>query len=195
MGILVGKGISMRSLGKGILFGCGAMLALGVVVIGAIVLIAGGMSEGGNGGGEQAEGPGSSQENPVPLGETAEIGNVSWQVNNVDQQSQISDSMETLEGNFIILDITFTNNSDETVQLDSGSLAIVDGEGRVSEGSEDASLILDPNLTLFLNEVNPGVTEEAQIAFDVAPDAQNMVLRANDAGLVSENYTYINLGI
>lgn len=171
------------------------MLALGVVVIGAIVLIAGGMSEGGNGGGEQAEGPGSSQENPVPLGETAEIGNVSWQVNNVDQQSQISDSMETLEGNFIILDITFTNNSDETVQLDSGSLAIVDGEGRVSEGSEDASLILDPNLTLFLNEVNPGVTEEAQIAFDVAPDAQNMVLRANDAGLVSENYTYINLGI
>jgi hypothetical protein len=182
----------MRSLGKGVLFGCGAILALGLVVGVIVAVISAGMS---GEGGEEASGPGSSQENAVPLGETAEIGNVSWQVTNVEQTSQISSALETLEGNFVILDITFTNNSDETVQLDSGSLAIVDGQGRVSEGSEDASLTLDPDLTLFLNEVNPGVTEEARVAFDVAPDAQNMVLRANDAAPLSENYTYIDLGI
>lgn len=164
----------------------------GIVVV---ALIGIGLSGDGSGGGEEPSGPGSSQDNAVPLGETAEIGNVSWQVTDVEQTNQISDSIETLEGNFVIADVVFTNNSDETVQLDSGSLAIVDGEGRVSEGSEDASFILDPELDLFLNEVNPGVTEEAQVAFDVAPDAQDMVLRANDAGLVSENYVYIELGI
>ncbi len=40
----------MRNLGRGVLFGCGAMLALGIVIVVIIAVISAAMSEGGGGG-------------------------------------------------------------------------------------------------------------------------------------------------
>lgn len=180
----------MRSLGKGILFGCGTLLALGIVVgvIIAVILSAGG-------GEEEASGPGTSRQNPIPVGETAEIGGVSWTVTDARTTTELSSEFETLEGNFVVVDVSFMNNSDEVATLDSGSLAIVDSEGNTNEASTDASLIVDPDMDTFLSEVNPGVTQDATVAFEVAPNAEGLVLRANDAQPLSENYVFMGLGL
>jgi hypothetical protein len=128
------------------------------------------------------------------VGETAEIGDVSWQVNNVSQTDTVGDEFDSMSGNFVVVDFAFTNNSDEAVTLDSGSLRILDDQGRESEASIDASLYIPLEKDVFLEEVNPGVTEEGRVIYDVAPDAAGMVLQANDTGMFSENYTYLGLG-
>lgn len=152
-----------------------------------------GGSGSGSGSSREASAPGSGQEDPVAMGEIAEIGDVSWQVTSVSQTDTVGDEFDSMSGNFVVVDFAFTNNSNETKTLDSGSLRIVDDQGRENEANIDASMYIPLELDVFLEEVNPGVTEEGRVIYDVAPDAAGMVLQANDAGMFSENYTYLAL--
>jgi hypothetical protein len=68
-------------------------------------------------------------------------------------------------------------------------------QGRTHETDPDASMYVNPNKDLFLNQVNPGVTKEGRAIFDVAPDAKGLILRAGDTEVFSDKNAYINLGI
>lgn len=131
----------------------------------------------------------------MPVGETVETGDVAWTVNNVSRSTELRSLGQRKQSNFIIVDLTFINNGDEPVTLDSASLAILDNQNRTHETDPDASLYVNPNRDLFLNQVNPGVTKEGRAIFDVAPDAEGLILRAGDADIWSEQNAYINLGV
>ena len=153
---------------------------------------------GGGGGGGLTTGPSeyeTAKKQAVPVGETVEAGEVAWTVNNVTQATELKSLGQRKQGNFVIVDITFINNSKEPATLDSSSLAILDDQGRTHETDPDASFYVSPNKDLFLNQVNPGVTKQGRAIFDVAPDAKGMILRAGDTNIMTDENAYINLGI
>jgi hypothetical protein len=159
----------------------------------ALVGGGGGSGESGGGGGELSYD--EAKKRAVPIGETAEVGEVAWTVNNVEQATELRSLGQRKQGNFVIVDLTFINNGKDPVTLDSASLAILDDQGRTNETDPDASFYVNPNRDLFLNQVNPGVTKEGTAIFDVAPDAKGLILRAGDTNPFGGEDAYINLGI
>jgi Domain of unknown function (DUF4352) len=102
--------------------------------------------------------------------------------------------MEPKQGNFIIVDFLFTNNGDEAVTLDSASLSLLDADGRTSEPDTDTFGYIPPDKDVFLNQVNPGVTDDGQVIFTVAPGAAGFTLEVGDAAFFSDENARIDLG-
>jgi len=171
------------------------LLLLFVGFAGCLAALSGGGGGGGTGGGDGEVSYDEARQQAVPIGETVETGDVAWTVNNVTQATELSSLGQKKQGNFIIVDLTFINNGKEPVTLDSSSLAILDDQGRTHETDTDASMYVNPNKDLFLNQVNPGVTKEGRAIFDVAPDAKGLILRAGDTEMFSDKNAYINLGM
>jgi hypothetical protein len=95
------------------------------------------------GGGEEAspeDDYASAKNKAVAVGETVETGSVAWTVNGVQQSAELKALGESKQGNFVIIDLTFINNGKEAATLDSGSLAILDDQGRKHEVDTDNSL-------------------------------------------------------
>ena len=151
----------------------------------------------GGGGGEQSpqEKYATAKEKAAPIGDTVTAGDVAWTVRSVQESTELKSLGQRKRGNFIVVDVIFKNNSDEAVTLDSTSLVILDDKGRESETDPDASMYVPTNQDLFLNQVNPGVTKQGRAIFDVAPDAQGLILRVGDTNPFGGEDAYVDLGI
>jgi hypothetical protein len=148
---------------------------------------------------EQQEAAPEPEPEPEPptaaIGETVEVGSVAWQVTGATQATQLtSDFMEPKQGNFVIVDFLFTNNGDEATTLDPISLSLLDGEGRTSDPDTDTFGYIPPDKDVFLNQVNPGVTDDGQVIFTVAPGAADFTLEVGDAALFSDESARVDLG-
>ncbi|MBA2693251.1 MAG: DUF4352 domain-containing protein, partial [Rubrobacter sp.] len=106
---------------------------------------------------------------------------------------QFGEFGENQQGNFVIIDFTFTNNSAEALTLDTVSMALVDGEGRRSEADPAAFEYIDPSRMIFLEQVNPGVSREGTAIFTVAPDAADFTLELGDAAFFSDETGFVEL--
>ena len=165
-----------------------------------IVVAAGGclavLSSGGSGGSDNSGKP-SYQEissKAKPVGTAVAAGKVVWEVTNVQRTTELKAFGERKTGNFVIVDLTFKNESNDPVTLDSSSLAILDAKGRTAETEPDASMYVPTNKDLFLNQVNPGVLKQGRAIFDIAPDAKGLILRAGDTSILGDQNAYIKLG-
>jgi hypothetical protein len=117
-------------------------------------------------------------------------------VTNARQATELTgEFVEPKQGNFVIVDFDFTNNGDEPVTLDSASLALLDGEGRKFEADPDTFGYIDPSKDIFLNQVNPGVTQQGEVIYTVAPDASGFVLSAGDTQMFGGENVFVDLGI
>lgn len=139
------------------------------------------------------------QEQTVAIGEPLAVGEVAWLVTSAVTANQISQEEfgefgETKQGNFVIVDFEFTNNSNESMTLDSVSLTLIDSQGRESEPDTDSFGYVPQDLDPFLKQVNPGVTEQGRVIFTVAPDASGFQLRLGDAAFFGTEEGYVNLG-
>ena len=94
----------------------------------------------------------------------------------------------------VIVDFLFTNNGDEAVTLDPVSLVLLDAERRKSEPDTDTFGYIPPEQDVFLNQVNPGVTDEGRVIFTVAPDASGFTLRLGDAAIFGGETGLVELG-
>jgi hypothetical protein len=155
---------------------------------------------GGGGGGEGGGGDGElsyeeASERAVPIGRPVNAGNLTWTVTSVQEATELKTFGERKTGNFVIVDLTVKNNGDEAITVDSESLALLDQQGRTHETDPDASLYVPSRLDLFLQQVNPGVTQEARVIFNIAPDARGLILRAGDAEPFTDENGYVSLGI
>lgn len=175
--------------------GCGGLLVLLLIGFAGCAALLG--SAGGGGGGEGApeDNYASKKEAAVPLGETVEVGNVSWTINSVQESTELRALGEKKQGNFVTVELTFINNGDEAVTLDSASLAIIDDQNRTFDTDTDASLYVPTNRDLFLNQVNPGVTFQGTTIFNIAPDAKGLILQAGDTEMFSDENAYVDLGM
>ena len=168
------------------------LLLLFVGFAGCLAAIGGG--GGGEGGG--SDGDLSRQEiksRAVPVGDPVEAGDLTWTIVGTAQQTERNDLGERRTGNFIVVDLTVRNNGEEAVTVDTQSLAILDDQGLTHEADTDA--YVPSRLDLFLQQINPGVTQQARVVFNIAPDASGLILRLGDGDPFTEENGYVNLGI
>ena len=180
-----------------ILVGAGGCLMLILLSFlgfaGCLALIAGSGGGGSGGGGSGADSYAEAKKKAVPIGQTATAGDVAWTVHDAWQATELSSYSQKKRGNFIIVQLTFKNNGKEAVTLDSASLEILDDKGRTHETDTDASMYVPTNQDLFLNQVNPGVSQEGRAIFDVAPDARGLILRCGDTNPFIGKNAYVDL--
>jgi hypothetical protein len=132
-------------------------------------------------------------------GDSITVGDASWVVTNVERASSLSDTFgvrPAREGNFVIVDFAFTNNGNESKTLHQQALEVVDSSGRRSEPDTDSLLYIPNELNIFLEQVNPGVTDNGRVIFSLAPDASGLKLALKDTNLFksSKNQAEVDLG-
>ena len=190
--------------------GRGMKIALGIgggclVLILLLLLVAGGCAAliAGSGGGKDSKSGSSKGKQPaVAIGQPVTVGDVTWTVTNARQADQLRQegapkgAGKTEQGNFVIVDFDFTNNGNEPANLSTASLALLDSEGRESEPDSDKFLYIPRDRNVFvLDRINPGVTQQGQVIFTVAPGASGFTLQLGDGRALSNDTGQVNLGI
>jgi Domain of unknown function (DUF4352) len=167
------------------------LLLVFVGFVGCIAALGGG----GGGGGDGEVGYEEAREQAVAIAQPVDAGDLTWTVTSVQEATELKTFGERKTGNFVIVDLGVKNNADEAITVDSESLALLDQQERTHQTDPDASLYVPTRLDLFLQQVNPGVTQQARVIFSIAPDARGLILRAGDGDPFTEENGYVNLGI
>lgn len=147
----------------------------------------------------QAEKKPRPEPKPEPkfsVGETAQVGNVEWKVNEAFLTDQLKSTFGTQKrGNFVVIDFTFTNNRPEEVTLDPElHMVLKDSQGREFGSDIDAWEFVPTDLNLFLEPVNPGLSTDGRVVYEVAPDAAGFTLTLDDVELMEDKSAVFDLG-
>ncbi len=130
------------------------------------------------------------------IGEPLWVGDVTWVVEDAKMVTELTSSYEKpLRGTFVMVNFTFTNEGKEAATLDTASLALIDSEGRKSEADPDKFGYIPDDRNIFLENVNPGVTDKGQAIFTVAPESTGFKLELGDADLLTDDHGTVSLGI
>jgi hypothetical protein len=139
---------------------------------------------------------GHTEELAVPIGEPVTVGDAQWTVTDTEQLDELVSRLGSEEGNFIVTDVTFVNNSNQDVALGAPYLTLLDSEGREFEVDLESTFThVEGSRNLFVTQIEPGATMEGLVIFSVDPDAAGFELRVGDAtDFVSDKQGYIDLG-
>jgi len=148
--------------------------------------------------GEQANQQGQ-QPAPTPkytVGQTATVGNVEWTVTDAYLTNQLRSGFGTQKrGRFVVVDFTFTNNRPEEVTLDPElHMILKDSQGREFGTDADAWEFVPTNLNIFLEPVNPGISTNGRVVYQVPPDANGFTLTVDDVELMEDKSAVFDLG-
>jgi hypothetical protein len=150
--------------------------------------------------GEKAGAQGGQQQGQPPelyqVGETARVGNVKWTVTDAYSTTQLKSDFGTQKrGNFVVVDFTFTNNRDEEVTLDPElHMTLKDGTGREFGTDADAWEFVPTRLNIFLEPVNPGISQDGRAIYEVPPDAEGFTLTVDDVKMMEDESATYDLG-
>ncbi len=194
------------------------LIGLFLLLIIALVAAVGG-GDGGGGGGEsakkdepraaedkkKAEEKPQAEKKPKPkpkpkpeytVGQTAKVANVEWEVTDAFLTDQLKSNFGTQkQGRFVVVDFTFTNNRDEEVTLDPDlHMILKDSKGREFGTDPDAYEFMPTDLDIFLEPVNPGVSTDGRVIYQVAADANGFTLKLDDVELMEEGSAVFDLG-
>ena len=129
------------------------------------------------------------EESTAEIGQSVEVDEAAWLVTDARRAQQLDDQFGGIlppkQGDFVVVDFRFKNNSNETKTLHSGALKLIDRDGRESEPDTDTFSYIPQDKNILLEQVNPGVTKDAQVIFSVAPDASDFKLRLRGTNLFS----------
>jgi hypothetical protein len=134
------------------------------------------------------------------IGETVKVGDASWVVTKADQTNQITDTyggvLPTKQGNFVVVDFRYRNDGNESKTLHQQAMQLVDSSGRESDPDTDTFGYIPQDRNIFQEQVNPGVTENGQVIFSVAPGGAGYKLRLKDTNLFrsESNQGEVDLG-
>ncbi|GEL94824.1 DUF4352 domain-containing protein [Cellulomonas composti] len=84
------------------------------------------------------------------------------------------------QGQFVLVHVTVTNIGDEAQYFDGSSQELVDTEGRTHSASTEAAIYLD-DANSILDQINPGVSVEGTVVFDIPADATPATLVLHDS--------------
>ena len=178
-----------------------------VLFVGCVALIGGDGDEESNPeqGSESKEkiksGATSKQEKvTASTGEPVAAGDVQWtvtdaqRVNELVREGPTPKLTKTEQGSFVTVDFDFTNNGSDPVTLDNASLTLLDSEGRENRPKTDASTYIPEDRRIFLESVNPGITRQGRVIFEVPPDAAGFQLQVGDTNPFSSEDGAVDLG-
>ncbi len=139
---------------------------------------------------ESEEGSGPS------IGETVVVGDVAWAVTDAKESEILVSRLGSEEGNFVIVDLAFQNNSNQDITFATPFVTLVDSEGREFEADiENNFTHVEPENNMFTANVEPGVTKEGKIIFSVEPDSSGLQLRVGEAKFASDESASIDLDL
>lgn len=154
-------------------------------------------NEGQQGQEQEAQAERDSQPEPeYTVGQTARVGNVEWTVTDAYHTTLLTSDFGTQkEGNFVVVDFTFTNNRSEEVTLDPELHMILrDSRDREFGTDPDAWEYVQTDLNIFLEPVNPGISQDGRVIYEVPPDAQGFVLIVDDVEFLEDQTARYDLG-
>jgi hypothetical protein len=151
-----------------------------------------------------------AQKQPTPqaeytVGQTAQVANVTWRVSDAYLTNQLRGNFGTQKrGRFVVVNFTFTNNRSEEVTLDPEMhMVLKDRTGREFGTDVDSWEYVPTNLDIFLEPVNPGISKNGRVIYQVPPDAWGFTLKLDDvefwedksavfdlSGMPVRSYTY-----
>ncbi len=139
---------------------------------------------------ESEEGSGHS------VGETVVVGDVAWAVTDVEESDILVSRLGSEEGHFVIVDLTFQNNSNQDITFATPFVTLVDGEGREFEPDIEYNFThIEPENNMFAAHVRPGETKEGRIIYSIDPDSSGLQLQVGEARFASDETAYLDLGI
>ena len=98
------------------------------------------------------------------------------------------------QGRFVVVDFTFTNNRNEQVTLDPElHMILKDSQGREFGTDPDAYEFMPTDLDIFLEPVNPGVSTNGRVIYQVPPDAEGFTLRLDDVEFLEDESAVFDL--
>lgn len=104
------------------------------------------------------------------IGEVVKVDDVDYLINNVEVTKQIGGEYVNTTANdtYLIIDISITNDKKESLSISDSCFKLLNGENEYSTDSTGA-IYLEDNSIIF-KELNPGVTLQGKIVFDI-PEA------------------------
>lgn len=114
----------------------------------------------------------------VKIGEPAEIADVIFTVDAVEETDQISSGNEfiddaTTSGKFVILDVTVENNKNDSITINSDFFTIFTDDGKEYDVNSDGEVMMamgDAMNDFFLTKINPGLSKSGKVVFEVGAD-------------------------
>lgn len=136
------------------------------------------------------------QEQPAQLSNTGVSSNVQITVEGMDTKDQVGDpdmGPTKAQGVFKIVKLKISNNQKDAITCDTNSFKLVDSQGREFSASSEAQTALamangGNDLGFFLKQINPGITIEGVVPFDIPKDATGLVLKAH-GGMMGDEIT------
>jgi hypothetical protein len=130
------------------------------------------------------------------IGEAVVVGDVAWAVTDVEESDILVSRLGSEEGNFVIVDLSFQNNSNQDITFATPFVTLVDGQGREFEPDIEYNFThIEPENNMFTAHVRPGVTKEGKIIYAVAPNSSGLQLQVGEARFASDQTAYIDLGL
>src|SRR5215207_3284985 len=129
------------------------------------------------------------------VGQTAQVANVTWRVSDAYLTNQLRSNYGTQKrGRFVVVNFTFTNNRDEEVTLDPEMhMVLKDRSGREFGTDVDSWEYVPTNLDIFLEPVNPGISKNGRVIYQVPPDAWGFTLKLDDVEFWKEEFAVFDL--
>jgi hypothetical protein len=138
---------------------------------------------------------GSTEESTASIGEPVTLGDVQWTVTDAERSDILVSRLGTEEGDFIIVNVTFQNNSNQDITLATPLLPLEDSQGREYEADIDANFThVAAEENMFVDHVAPGATKEGLVIYAVEPDSSGFKLKVGEGRFASEKTAYIDLG-
>lgn len=97
-------------------------------------------------------------------------------------------------GRFLVVDFTFTNNRNEEVTLDPElHMILKDSKGQEYGTDVDAWEFVPTDLDIFLQPVNPGLSQDGRAIYPVAPQAEGFTLTVDDVEMLNDQQAVYDL--
>lgn len=164
--------------------GCGALIAL--IILGAIIGALGGGDDSSKVDDQKSSATSTDkkptkkddQDKVVGIGTALEVGKAVFTVNEVQLTDQVGPSVlpTHASGKYVVLNVTYKNNGNEAVTIDSSFFKLKRGE-KTYESDSTASMSAnqgengDIQNSFFFQEVNPDMEISGKVVFDLAPEA------------------------
>lgn len=129
------------------------------------------------------------------MNQAVKVGNLDYMVVGVSKAKSVGNEYvkETAKGEFLIIKVKVTNNDKEGRIMDTNMFKLVEADGTTYDAHSMATMQKNNNAGFFLENVNPKLTAEGYVVFDVAKaDASNFKLQVS-AGFGSATEELISL--
>ncbi len=128
------------------------------------------------------------------LKEDAAAGDLHFMVNSMTRQKSVGSGYslkKSQTGTYVILDVSVTNESKDTVTIDSSFFNLSDSEGRKFTNSTDGqtALMLSGGDNFFLKQVQPGLGVKGSVVFEIPENATGLKLTVQSGIFGTEKAT------